>query len=69
MNFNMNFAIAEHYQQVENAVEQLIALHHKGYNIYDEALVDVVIRSCGLSNDGFASEKSNILREVSRRIK
>ena len=63
-----NMAIAEHYQNVYNAIAYLIDLWKDDVDIGDESIFNKVMERYGLNDDGFESERDYIIQEVSRRM-
>lgn len=69
MNFNiLNMAIAEHYGNVDNAINYLIGLYYDDCDITNSILFNQVMARYGLNDDGFESEREYIMQEVKRRI-
>ena len=67
MNY-MNYAIAQHYQARDAAIRRLISLLNSGYDI-DEWTLSKVCRECGLTGDGFESEREYIIQALKREVK
>lgn len=65
---NMNYAIAQHYQARDAAIKQLISILNSGYDV-DEWVLQKVCRECGLTDDGFESEKEYIIQALRKEIK
>ena len=65
---DMNYAIAQHYQARDAAIKQLISILNSGYDI-DERVLQKVCRECGLTGDGFESEKEYIIQALKREVK
>jgi hypothetical protein len=64
----INFAIAEHYSNVEGAINYLVGLYEDDVDVFDPFVIDGVMRRYGLTTDGFASERQHIVEEVRKRI-
>ena len=47
-----NLAIAEHYQNVENAIHYLLDLHYDDVDIFDQEIFNAVLRKYNLLDDG-----------------
>ena len=63
-----NMAIAEHYQNVDNAIAYLVDLWKDDVDIGDREIFNKVMARYGLNDDGFESEHEYIIQEVARRI-
>lgn len=63
-----NLAIAEHYQNVENAIHYLLDLHYDDVDIFDQEIFNAVLRKYNLLDDGFESEAQYIIEEVNKRL-
>ena len=61
-------AIAQHYNNVDNAISYLVDLWNDDVDITDAAIFENVLRRYGLLDDGFESEAEYIAQEVQRRI-
>ena len=69
MNFTpFNMAIAQHYENVDNAIAYLIDLWRDDVDITDERVFLKVMARYGLNDDGFESEHEFIKSEIKRRI-
>lgn len=69
MNFHVfNMAIAEHYQNVDNAIAYLVDLWKDDVDIADREIFNKVMARYSLNDDGFESERDYIIQEVSKRI-
>ena len=72
MNWNysdaVNFAIAEHYERVNDTVDKLTELVQLGYDI-DKSTVATIGRQYGLYEDGFDIDEIEILKQVQRRVR
>lgn len=64
----MNYAIAQHYQARDAAIKRLISMLNRGCDI-DESTLSKVCRECGLTSDGFESEREYIIRALQREVK
>ena len=64
----INFAIAEHYSNVEGAINYLVGLYEDDVDVSDPFIIDGVMKRYGLDRDGFESERQYIIREVQKRI-
>ena len=70
MNLNVfNMAIAQHYQNVDNAIAYLTDLYNDDVDITDIRVFNSVMQRYGLLDDGFESEQEYIKEEIKRRIK
>lgn len=67
MNY-MNYAIAQHYQARDAAIKQLISILNNGY-VIDEKVLKSVCFQCGLTGDGFESEREYIIQALKREVK
>ena len=63
-----NMAIAQHYQNVDNAIAYLIDLWRDDVDITDERVFLKVMARYGLNDDGFESEHDYIKSEIQRRL-
>lgn len=63
-----SFATGQHYEALDLAIEQLVALYKNGYDIEDEDLFNTTLARYGLLNNGFCSEEDYIVEEVVKRI-
>ena len=69
MSFNvLNMAIAQHFENVDSAINYLVGLHKDDVDITDKNVFNKVMRRYGLNDDGFESERDYIMSEVKRRI-
>ena len=69
MNFNVfNMAIAQHFENVDSAINYLVGLHKDDVDIMDKKTFNAVMKRYGLNDDGFESERDYIMSEVKRRI-
>ena len=69
MNFNpFNMAIAQHYENVDNAINYLVGLWDDDVDIREANVFYSVLERYGLNDDGFESEVAYIKDEVNRRI-
>lgn len=70
MNFNpaMNFAIAQHYEDLDGVINYLVDLFNDDIDPFDTVVFDRVMHHYGLDDDGFESEIDYIIQEVSKRI-
>ena len=69
MNFNpLNIAIAQHYENVDKAINYLIDLYNDDVDITDKKIFNGVMEQYGLLNDGFVSERKYIIEEVKRKL-
>jgi len=69
MNFNpLNIAIAQHYENVEKAINYLVDLYYDDVDIADKKIFDEVMKQYGLLDDGFESEQEYIIQQVSKKI-
>lgn len=64
----INFAIAEHYSNVEGAINYLVGLYEDDVDVFDPFVIDGVMKRYGLDRDGFESERQYIIKEVQKRI-
>ena len=64
----INFAIAQHYEARDAAIKELVRVINNGYDI-DEQVLTTACKECGLTGDGFESERAYIIREVGKRVK
>ena len=64
----INFAIAEHYSNVEGAINYLVDLYEDDVDVFDPFVIDGVMKRYGLDRDGFESERKYIIQEVKKRI-
>ena len=64
----MNYAIAQHYQARDAAIRCLISMLNRGYDI-DECTLCRVCLECGLTGDGFESEREYIIQALKREVK
>lgn len=70
MNLNIfNMAIAQHYQNVDNAIAYLTDLYKDDVDITERRVFNAVMKRYGLLDDGFESEQEYIKEEVKRRLK
>lgn len=67
MNY-INYARAQHYEARDAAIKQLISILNSGYDI-DEWVLQKVCRECGLTGDGFESEKEYIIQALREEIR
>ena len=65
----IDFAIAEHYKNVEGAINYLVGLYEDDVDISNPFIIDRVLASYGLDDDGFESEREYIIKEVNKRIR
>lgn len=63
-----NFAIADHYEKVDGAINYLIGLAHDDVDINDPEIFRFVLRKYNLLDDGFESEAEYIIEEVNKRL-
>lgn len=68
MDLYCNFAIAQHYEARDAAIEHLVRAYNEGVDIGDRATFNAILDEHNLRNDGFCSEESYIIKEVSKRI-
>jgi 2-hydroxychromene-2-carboxylate isomerase len=69
MSFNvLNMAIAQHFENVDSAINYLVGLYKDDVDITDKNVFNKVMRRYGLNDDGFESERDYIMSEVKRRI-
>lgn len=64
----INFAIAQHYENMDKAAEELAEMVAEGANLYDEVLYNRLLRKYGLDSDGFTPDRQYIIKEAIRRI-
>lgn len=69
MNSIFNIAIAEHYENVDNAINYLVDLYLDDVEIDDATIFNAVMARYGLLDDGFESEQKYIIQEVEKRIR
>ena len=69
MNSIFNIAIAEHYENVDNAINYLVDLYLDDVEIDDVTVFNAVMARYGLLDDGFESEYKYIIQEVEKRIR
>lgn len=69
MNSIFNIAIAEHYENVDNAINYLVDLYLDDVEIDDATVFNAVMARYGLLDDGFESEHKYIIQEVEKRIR
>lgn len=62
-----HFAIAQHHQDLDFAIEKLTLLAQQGCKI-DNDMINAVLVRYGLNNDGFAIDFEEIKREVKKRL-
>lgn len=67
MNY-INYAIAQHYEARDAAIRILISMLNRGCDI-DEYTLQKVCRECGLTGDGFESEREYIIKALYREVK
>lgn len=67
MNY-INYARAQHYEARDAAIKQLISILNSGYDI-DEWVLQKVCRECGLTGDGFESEREYIIQALREEIR
>jgi len=65
---DFNFAIAEHYANVESAINYLVDLYYDDVDIADANIFNQVMQKYDLNDDGFESEREYIIQEVSNRL-
>lgn len=65
----INFAVMQHYENVEKAIKYLIDLYYDDVDIEDLEVFNAVLKRYGLYEDGFESEVEYIIQEVTKRIK
>ena len=63
-----HFAIAQHPQDLDFAIEKLALLAQQGCKI-DNDMINAVLVRYGLNNDGFAIDFEEIKREVKKRLR
>lgn len=63
-----HFAIAQHYQDIDLAIEKLTLLAQQGCKI-DNDMINAVFVRYGLNNDGFTIDFEEIKREVKKRLR
>lgn len=70
MNFNpaMNCAIAQHYQDLDGAINYLVDLYKDDIDPFNESVFNRVMHHYRLDRDGFESEVKYIKQEVEKRI-
>ena len=69
MSFNFNYALMEHYERIDAAVEELADLWHLGVDVNDNDIYYKVLERNGLLNDGFTLDHDEIARQVNRRLR
>lgn len=63
-----SYAIGQHYEARDLAIERLVEMHYDDFNITDPKILKSVLKMYGLSSNGFCSEASSILQEAKRRV-
>lgn len=66
---SLKYALMEHYERVDAAVEELADLWHQGIDVNDNDIYYEVLERNGLLNDGFTLDHDEIARQVNRRLK
>lgn len=64
-----NYALLEHYERIDAAVEELVNLWHLGVDVIDNDMYYKVLEHNGLLNDGFTLDHNEIARQVNRRLR
>lgn len=65
---SMNFAIAQHHQDVECAIRYLVDLYLDDVDITDQEVFRAVMKKYSLDEDGFEDEYDNIKTRVYTRL-
>jgi 2-hydroxychromene-2-carboxylate isomerase len=63
-----NIAIAEHYENVDNAIAYLSDLYNDDVDIFDAEVFNAVMKRYGLLDDGFESEQEYIIKQLKERL-
>lgn len=66
-NSPFSLAVAQHHENCDMAIAQLISLYKKGYDIYDPDLYCEVFEFCGIAEDGF-SDQHYIFQRVKEEL-
>ena len=64
-----SFAIAQHYQDRDAAIEELVALYEQHIDIGHPDVFNAVLAKHNMGSDGFEDEDDYIIAEVSKRIR
>ena len=64
-----SFIIGQHYEAVDQAIEELWEMHQEGINIDDPDIFYSVLDKHSLDDDGFELEEEAIVQELNRRIR